>query len=63
MPTIAAQDIELLVTPRPVLLPTAGRPGWPLVVAAWLAGFLGQWGSVILWVPPFQQSTIWLAGS
>jgi signal transduction histidine kinase len=60
--TFATQDIDVLITPRPTLHPVEGRPGWPVIAIAWVAGFLGQWGSVILWVPPFQQSTLWLAG-
>lgn len=60
--TFATQDIDLLVTPRPALHPIAGRPSWPIIVAGYAAGFLGQWGSVLLWVPPFQQSTLWLPG-
>lgn len=62
MQTFATQDIDVLVTPRPTLHPAAGRPSWPVIAIAWVAGFLGQWGSIILWVPPFQQSTLWLAG-
>ena len=62
MPTIATQNIDLLLTPRPTLHPAEGRPGWPILAAAYVAGFLGQWGSVILWVPPSQQSTLWLPG-
>jgi two-component system sensor histidine kinase UhpB len=27
-----------------------------------MAGFFGQWGSVLLWIPPSQQTTIWLPG-
>lgn len=63
MSTFAAQDDDLLVTPAPALHPVEGRPAWPFVVAGWVAGFLGQWGSVVLWVPPSQQSTIWMPGS
>jgi two-component system sensor histidine kinase UhpB len=63
LPFLAAQDVDLLATPAPALHPAEGRPLWPLVVAGWLAGFLGQWASVILWVPPSQQSTIWMPGS
>ena len=56
------QDLDLLSTPRPALHPVGGRPAWPLIIAGYAAGFLGQWGSILLWVPPVQQSTIWLPG-
>ncbi|HKP29965.1 MAG TPA: MASE1 domain-containing protein [Gemmatimonadales bacterium] len=62
MPTAPTQDLDLLVTPRTTLHPAEGRPGWPILITAWLAVLFGQWGSVLLWVPPSQQSTIWLPG-
>jgi len=63
VPTFAADEVELLITPRPSLLPASGRAWVIVLIGAFLAGFLGQWGSVLLWVPPFQQATIWLPGS
>ena len=62
MPTFATQDIDLLVTPRPILHPAQGRPAWPILAAAYLSGLAGQWVSLLLWVPPSQQSTVWLPG-
>lgn len=46
--------------PRP--LPTSGLPGAVVLLGVALLGFITQWISVLLWVPPSRVTTVWLPG-
>jgi len=53
---------ELIVTPPPRELPAGGLAGALVVLGSVVAGFMTQWAAVQLWVPPAQQTTVWLPG-
>lgn len=62
MPTDRSDSAEWTSQPGIRIPPATGLAGAAVLIGVALVGFITQWISVLLWVPPSRVTTVWLPG-